>query len=160
MDTTSLKKIGEVAALLGTTPRALRFYEEESLVAARRTVGGTRLYSEEDIARFRVILRLAYAGVPLSLIKELATAREQCTSGKQASHDVYTVLKSLQQEIQEQARALAMLQVDLSNAAKTVEGCFECKNPPTRRGCPECPINKCLESSEILRLIWEQDLGQ
>lgn len=87
MDTISLKKIGEVADLLGTTPRALRFYEEEGLVAARRTSGGTRLYSKEDIARFRAILRLAHAGVPLSLIKELATAREKFTSGAQASQE-------------------------------------------------------------------------
>lgn len=160
MDTISLKKIGEVAELLGTTARALRFYEEEGLVAARRTAGGTRLYSREDIARFRAILKLAHAGVPLALIKDLATARDNFNSGEQASHIVHAVLSALQAKIREQTRALVKLETELSNAAKTVEGCFECKNPPTRSGCPECPINNHLESSEILNLIWEQDLGQ
>ena len=79
MEPISLKKIGEVAALLGTTPRALRFYEEEGLVSARRTSGGTRLYADNDIARFRAILHLAHSGIPLGLIKELATAREKYT---------------------------------------------------------------------------------
>lgn len=160
MDTISLKKIGEVAELLGTTPRALRFYEEEGLVAARRTAGGTRLYSKEDIARFRAILRLAHAGIPLALIKDLATARDKFTSGEQASHCVHSVLTALQAKIREQTNALAKLETELSNAEKTVEGCFKCKNPPTRSGCPECPVNNHLESSEILNLIWEQDIGQ
>ena len=160
MDSISQKKIGEVAELLGTTPRALRFYEEEGLVAARRTAGGTRLYSREDIVRFRAILRLAHAGVPLALIKDLATAREKFASGKQASHSVHSVLATLQAKIREQTNTLAKLETELSNAAKTVEGCFKCSNPPTRRGCPECPVNMYLESSEILNLIWEQDLGQ
>jgi len=160
MDTISLNKIGEVAELLGTTPRALRFYEEEGLVAARRTSGGTRLYSKEDIARFRAILRLAHAGVPLSLIRELATAREKFTSGAQASHSVHSVLETLQEKNQEQIKALAKLEAELSTAGKTIEGCFQCANPPTRKGCPECPVNNYLESSEILNLVWEQNLEQ
>jgi DNA-binding transcriptional MerR regulator len=149
-----------VAALLGTTPRALRFYEEEGLVAARRTSGGTRLYSTEDIARFRAILRLAHAGVPLSLIQELATAREQFNSGAQASHGVHSVLEGLRNKTQEQIQALTRLEAELSTAAKTIEGCFQCANPPTRKGCPECPVNRYLQSSDILNLVWEQNLEQ
>jgi DNA-binding transcriptional MerR regulator len=160
MDTISLKKIGEVADLLGTTPRALRFYEEEGLVAARRTSGGTRLYSKEDITRFRAILRLAHTGVPLSLIKELATAREKFTSGAKASHSVHSVLETLQEKTQELIKALVKLEAELNTAAKTIEGCFQCENPPTRKGCPDCPVNNHLESSEILNLVWEQNLEQ
>ncbi|HRH81194.1 MAG TPA: MerR family transcriptional regulator [Thiobacillaceae bacterium] len=160
MDTISLKKIGEVADLLGTTPRALRFYEEEGLVIARRSSGGTRLYSKEDIARFRAILRLAHTGVPLSLIKELATTREKFTSGAKASRSVHSVLETLQEKTQEQIKALAKLEADLTTAAKTIEDCFHCGNPPTRKGCPDCPVNNYLESSEILNLVWEQNLEQ
>lgn len=152
----SLQKIGEVADLLGTTPRALRFYEAEGLVAARRTSGGTRLYSKEDVARFRAIIRLAHAGVPLSLIKELATAREKFTSGAQASHSIHTVLETLQANTQAQIKALAKLEAELSFAAKTITGCFECTNLPTRKGCPDCPVNSHLESSDMLNLVWEQ----
>ena len=66
--TTQLKKIGEIAELLGTTPRTLRYYEAEGLITARRSSGGTRYYGEEDIARFRAVLRLAETGLPLSKI--------------------------------------------------------------------------------------------
>lgn len=158
MDSISLKKIGEVAEQLGTTPRALRFYEEEGLVTARRTVGGTRLYSTGDIARFRAILKLAHAGVPLTLIKDLSTTRDNFSSGEQASQNIHSILTTLQIKIQEQTKALIKLEMELSDAAKTIQGCFKCTNPPTRRGCPECPVNQHLESSEILNLLWEQDL--
>jgi len=160
MVSASLRKIGEVAEELGTTPRALRFYEEEGLIASRRTTGGTRLYSEEDIARFRGILGLAHAGIPLALIKELATTREKFKTGQGASHGVHTVLETLQESIREQIDALEKLESELSDAAKTIEGCYRCKKPPTRQGCPNCPVNKRLESSEILNLIWEQSVEE
>lgn len=156
----SLKKIGEVAEQLGTTPRALRFYEEEGLVSARRTPGGTRLYTEEDIVRFRAILRLAHSGIPLALIKDLATTREKFSTGEQASHNVHSVLGMLQSQVKEQIKVMAELQSELSNAAKMIEGCFQCGNSPTRRGCPQCPINHVVNSSEILSLVWEQEVEQ
>ncbi|MFP4132277.1 MAG: MerR family transcriptional regulator, partial [Thiohalospira sp.] len=39
--------IGELAERLGTTPRTLRFYEEEGLLAPERSPGGTRRYGPE-----------------------------------------------------------------------------------------------------------------
>jgi DNA-binding transcriptional MerR regulator len=157
MGSISLKKIGEVAELLGTTPRALRFYEEEGLISSQRTTGGTRLYSLEDIARFRAILDLARAGIPIALIKDLATTREKCSTGRQASHNVHAVLARLEGNIQEQIKSLSNLATEISETAKTIEGCFQCRNPPTRKGCPDCPINSLLNRSELLNLIWEQD---
>ncbi len=156
MDDAGLKKIGEVAELLGTTPRALRFYEEEGLVAARRTSGGTRLYSSEDIARFRAILRLAHSGMALSVIKELATARARYATGAEASHSIHSVLDILISKVQEQKAMLVQLEQELAIAAGTVESCFHCPNPPTRAGCPSCLVNRRLATSEILNLIWEQ----
>lgn len=156
MDAASLKKIGEVADLLGTTPRALRYYEEEGLVAACRTPGGTRLYSKDDIARFQAVLRLAHSGLPISLIKELALIRSECATGDESSHKVHTVLHRLISQVKNQITTLANLESDLSFAAVTVEGCFHCANPPTRKGCPQCPVNQNLQISELLNLIWEQ----
>ena len=153
-----MKKIGEVADLLDTTPRALRFYEEEGLLSARRTPGGTRLYSEADVTRFRAILRLAHVGMPLALVRKLATARAKHVTGDEASHDVHAVLADLRAQVREQARSLEQLDAELARAASSVEGCFHCANPPTRQGCPRCPLNRLAGSSEILSLVWEQDL--
>lgn len=160
MDAEGLKKIGEVADLLGTTPRTLRYYEEEGLVATCRTPGGTRLYSTEDIARFKAVLRLAHSGLPISLIKELASIRSECATGEESSHKVHAVLRRLISQVKDQIVSLANLESELSFASTTVEGCFHCANPPTRKGCPQCPVNQNLQVSELLNLIWEQPCCQ
>lgn len=154
-----LKKIGEVAEQLGTTPRALRFYEEEGLVSARRTPGGTRLYSDEDVGRFRAILKLTQLGMPLALVKDLATTRERHATGAEASHDVHELLSRLQHQVREQIETLGRLETDLAKASSAVANCFACGNPPTRRGCPQCPVNNLRSDSEVLGLIWEQDIS-
>lgn len=156
MDVERLKKIGEVADLLGTTPRTLRYYEEERLVAACRTPGGTRLYSKEDVARFKAVQRLAHSGLPIGLIKELASIRSECATGEESSHKVHTILSRLISQVKDQIVSLANLESELSFASATVEGCFHCANPPTRKGCPQCPVNQNLQMSDILNLIWEQ----
>lgn len=51
-------KIGAIAERLGTTVRTLRFYEEQGLVHPHRSPRGTRLYDEEQEARFAALLAL------------------------------------------------------------------------------------------------------
>jgi len=150
------KKIGEIAELLGTTPRTLRFYEEEGLVTARRSTGGTRYYGEEDVARFRAILRLADSGFSLEDIRLLAQEREQHATGASSSEAVLRRLDGLLDVVHAQQARLARLEAELTGATEAVKGCRNCGNPPTRQGCPDCPINRLTAESDTLSLIWEQ----
>jgi MerR family transcriptional regulator/heat shock protein HspR len=50
--------ISVAAELVGMHPQTLRIYESKGLVRPGRTPGGTRLYSEKDLERLRVIQRL------------------------------------------------------------------------------------------------------
>ncbi len=50
--------ISVAADLVGMHPQTLRLYETKGLVRPGRTPGGTRLYSETDIERLRLIQRL------------------------------------------------------------------------------------------------------
>jgi len=50
--------ISVAAELVGMHPQTLRLYEAKGLVHPRRTPGGTRLYSERDLERLRLIQRL------------------------------------------------------------------------------------------------------
>src|SRR5579875_301544 len=61
--------ISVAAELVGMHPQTLRMYEQKGLVRPRRTPGGTRLYSEADVERQRLIseLGLNLAGVELVL---------------------------------------------------------------------------------------------
>ncbi len=65
--------ISVAAELVGVHPQTLRMYETKGLVRPKRTPGGTRLYSEADVERLRIIQRLTtelglnLAGVELVL---------------------------------------------------------------------------------------------
>jgi MerR family transcriptional regulator, heat shock protein HspR len=75
--------ISVAAELVGMHPQTLRIYENKGLVRPGRTSGGTRLYSERDLDRLRLIQRLTtelglnLAGVSrvIALEDELAQMR-------------------------------------------------------------------------------------
>jgi MerR family transcriptional regulator/heat shock protein HspR len=50
--------ISVAAELVGMHPQTLRMYEAKGLVRPARTPGGTRLYSDADLERLRLIQRL------------------------------------------------------------------------------------------------------
>jgi MerR family transcriptional regulator, heat shock protein HspR len=50
--------ISIAAELAGMHPQTLRVYEQRGLVRPQRTAGNTRLYSDHDIERLRLIQRL------------------------------------------------------------------------------------------------------
>ena len=62
--------IGELCDEFGVTARALRFYEDEELIAPERR-GTQRLYTDRDRARLAWILRGKRVGLSLADIKEL-----------------------------------------------------------------------------------------
>jgi MerR family transcriptional regulator/heat shock protein HspR len=50
--------ISVAADLVGMHPQTLRIYEQKGLVRPKRTAGNTRLYSDADVERLRLIQRL------------------------------------------------------------------------------------------------------
>ena len=58
MDDRPRYMISVAADLVGMHPQTLRIYEQKGLVRPKRTAGNTRLYSELDIDRLRLIQRL------------------------------------------------------------------------------------------------------
>ena len=50
--------ISVAADLVGMHPQTLRMYEQKGLVHPKRTAGNTRLYSDRDVERLRLIQRL------------------------------------------------------------------------------------------------------
>ncbi len=72
-------RIGDVARLVGTTPRTIRYYEEIGLLpeAPARPSGRHRLYSESEVERLREVMRLKdLLGVSLEQLKTLLAAEE------------------------------------------------------------------------------------
>ncbi|HTQ77892.1 MAG TPA: MerR family DNA-binding transcriptional regulator [Burkholderiales bacterium] len=62
--------IGELADEFDVTPRAIRFYEDQRLLAPKRE-GQRRIYSARDRTRLKLTLRGKRLGLTLSEIREL-----------------------------------------------------------------------------------------
>ena len=58
--------IGVAAELAGVHPQTLRIYEQKGLVSPQRTRGNTRMYSQADIDRLRLINELTSEGINLA----------------------------------------------------------------------------------------------
>ena len=72
--------IGDLAREFGITPRAIRFYEDEGLLAPVRA-GRNRIYNKRHRTRLGLILRGKRLGLSLARIKEMIemydTARDE-----------------------------------------------------------------------------------
>jgi MerR family transcriptional regulator/heat shock protein HspR len=58
MDDRPRYMISVAADIVGMHPQTLRIYESKGLIRPKRTAGNTRLYSEADIERLRLIQEL------------------------------------------------------------------------------------------------------
>ena len=80
--------ISVAAEIVGMHPQTLRIYEQKRLVRPQRTPGNTRLYSERDLERLRLVqgltteLGLNLAGVEavLALRDEVERLRRRLTA--------------------------------------------------------------------------------
>jgi MerR family transcriptional regulator/heat shock protein HspR len=103
MDDRPIYMISVAAELVGMHPQTLRMYEAKGLVRPQRTPGGTRLYSEADVERLRIIQRLTgelglnLAGVELvlRLEDELRKAHAQI---ERLQREVQTEVRKVHQQ--------------------------------------------------------------
>ena len=100
--------ISVAAELAGMHPQTLRTYETKGLVRPKRTPGGTRLYSEADVERLRIVQRLTtelglnLAGVELvlRLEDELRRARTKIDKlQRKLRDDVQNVHKQYRRDL-------------------------------------------------------------
>jgi DNA-binding transcriptional MerR regulator len=73
--------VGELAEELGVTTRTLRHYEHEGLVTPRRS-GQNRIYTAQDRARLRLILRGRRFGMTLGECREIVDMYDGAASSE------------------------------------------------------------------------------
>jgi DNA-binding transcriptional MerR regulator len=79
-------RIGELATRTGVSVRALRYYEEQELLASERSASGQRQYAEGAADRVTLIQNLYAAGLSSRTIRDLlpCVEAEITTPGSQA----------------------------------------------------------------------------
>jgi len=73
----ALYVISVAAELAGVHPQTLRIYERKGLLDPARTAGGSRRYSDRDIAQLERILELTAAGLNLEGVRRVIALEEE-----------------------------------------------------------------------------------
>ena len=78
MDDRPRYMISVAADIVGMHPQTLRIYENKGLIRPKRTAGNTRLYSEADIERLRLIQQLTNdLGLNLAGVEQVMQLRDE-----------------------------------------------------------------------------------
>jgi len=92
-----LYMISIVSEMLGIHPQTLRLYEREGFIKPKRSGGNTRLYSEEDVEKLEMVLRLTRElGVNLAGVDVILSMREKM---EQMQRDMEETILSLREEL-------------------------------------------------------------
>ena len=112
MSTYSIKQVSKQFQLPSST---LRYYEDEGLLTdIKRTASGQRIYEDKHIHRLRTICCFKHAGMPISLLKEFFSLREDDVQDVEkilvllSKHELH-----LEEEIEELQRDLVHIQKKL-----------------------------------------------
>ncbi len=98
MDDRGRYMISVAADLVGMHPQTLRMYEQKGLVRPKRTAGNTRLYSELDVERLRLIQRLTTElGLNLAGVEMVLRLEDQLQR-------VHRRMDRMERELREQMR--------------------------------------------------------
>ena len=82
--------ISVVADMFDIHPQTLRAYEREGLLRPSRTDGNTRLYSEADIERIELILRLTKdLGINLAGVEVILNMRERMSEMQHHMNEMF-----------------------------------------------------------------------
>lgn len=87
--------ISAVAEQYSIHPQTLRLYEREGLLAPSRSDGNTRLYTDEDLERLEVILKLTRElGVNLAGVEIILNMREKMSAMQQQIEEFVSQLNT------------------------------------------------------------------
>jgi MerR family transcriptional regulator, heat shock protein HspR len=105
MDDRPRYMISVAADLVGMHPQTLRIYEQKGLVRPKRTAGNTRLYSELDIDRLRLIQRLTTEiGLNLAGVEQVLHLEDELQQMKRRLQRMENEMREALQEVHKQYR--------------------------------------------------------
>jgi len=105
MDDRPRYMISVAADLVGMHPQTLRIYEQKGLVRPKSTAGNTRLYSELDIERLRLIQRLTTEiGLNLAGVERVLHLEDELQQMKRRLARMEAEMRVALQEVHRQYR--------------------------------------------------------
>ena len=95
--------ISELAKEFDITPRTIRFYEDQGLLAPARD-GQHRIYSSGDRVRLKLIIRGKRLGFSLAESKDVISMYDPSGSNKRQLEVMMTIIDESRQRLQQQMK--------------------------------------------------------
>ena len=95
--------IGALAREFDVTPRAIRFYEDEGLIAPGRTAG-RRVYGKRDYVRLKLILRGKRLGFSLAEVREMLELYDAALDERPQLQKFLAALQARREQLESQRR--------------------------------------------------------
>jgi len=109
-------QIGELANLVGMSPRTIRYYEEIGLLnSIKRIERSKRVYTDKDIQRLKFIKRLKHLGLTLSEMHELEDIYQIHRTNRKVLPRLLELLDNHAGKIDERIQNLNKLKEDIFN---------------------------------------------
>ena len=109
--------VTELARDLDVTPRTIRFYEDQGLIAPQRA-GSTRVYTHRDRARMILILRGKRLGFSIKEIKEFLDLYVVDVTQVEQMQLLLNKVRDRSRQLEEQRRALELTLRELKDIEK------------------------------------------
>jgi len=111
-------RIGEVAQLLGVTPKTIRYYQQVGLIAApSRSPAGYRQYTATDLVTLLRVRRLQTLGLSLAQIRQVLGEPDDQRTLRQALEQLLADTVARRQALEAREQRILRLLADESLAA-------------------------------------------
>ncbi len=115
-------RIGELAEATGTTPRALRHYEQAGLITSARAANGYRLYDAGTAVRVRNVRRLLDVGLTLDDVRVFLPCLDGDVTAGPASEEALRVAAGRLAVLDERIAAQVAVRDRLAAALRQATG--------------------------------------
>ena len=129
-------RIGEIARLSSLTERTIRYYEEQGLIKARRSDGGQRWYTDEDLVYLKRIIELKGLGFSIQEIRRIFEMKDSDRSGNLRRE---ALLSEYRKKLEADNRKLKEIQLHIDELEWHVHQLEKAED-----GFTECPGALCV----------------
>ena len=133
MTVTTLFTIGELATEFSLSPRAIRFYEDQELIAPQR-VGPNRVYTKRDRARLQLILRGKRLGFSLSDIKEFLELYDADRTKARQMSMTLSAVRARVSELEQQLEDITITLAELRDMEQDIIAYTQANDETYRKG--------------------------
>jgi DNA-binding transcriptional MerR regulator len=125
----NVMQIGDFARLAGVSVRAIRYYEELGLISPEgHSIGGFRLYGDENLKRIEVINHLKDLGLTLNEIRDILTAKRSAAGGREAVAFLQKTLQEKLDLVESKLGTLNQIKAELASVLRILRSCEHCRH--------------------------------